>query len=51
MSINRTVVHTWIAETPSGVVSVQAKTKSGAREKIQKGYRTKVVKDIRREGA
>lgn len=47
MSINRTIVHTWIADSPR--CSVQAKTEKEARLKIQKQHGTKAIKNLRKE--
>ena len=47
MSINRTIVHTWVADTPK--CSVKAKTMKEARAKIEKAHKTKVIRNLRKE--
>lgn len=50
MSINRTVMHTWICDNPS-VPPIKAKTIKEARKKIAKDYKVKTINNLRKESA
>jgi len=48
MSINRTVMHTWICDN-SGVPPIKAKTIKEARRKILKDHKIKSINNLRKE--